>query len=644
MYKKPFFLFTFTIFLGGIFFVWDALAPIGNTSESTYGSLIIYDAWWRLITQKWRSDGYMQNYTWDLDGRIFDAIIEVEDKRYEQHFGIDIWAKSAWIMENIRAWAIVRGGSTLTEQYIKNTYYRGKPRTIRQKIREAIAALYIESTQPKDEILRNYLDNIYFGNRIYGLQTALDTYFGGKSIDTLTDDDILDIITRIHSPNISESNRESVLTYRADVAHRLWWTVWETTLFAPVTPRYIDTYPIVTARIMRAIEWYCRYGEWELEKWTQEIPTDICTPGKQVLHTTLIGALQEYGLDIIQKTLQSIEKENVTGAAIYIYHPIEKKILAYIGNRWVYESEKSIDMIVRKRSVGSILKPFIYLMALRKWAELDTLILDDTRIYPTGIEGRGFIPQNYNPKSYGPVRLREALGNSLNSATVRISESLGIGRIYDFFVHVGIDMDHDAGYYGYGISLGTVEASLANIVESYGYLTQTWDIDIFLIKKALAEKKNRSKTFGISSILNSSLDLPVKTGTSTDFRDNWAISYHRDAIIWVWVGNADGSAMGDISWVTGAGPIWHTLAEYMISTGLIRPYREDTPDGVSETLICLDTHCLQRERTYMKNPDSIESRILSKSYRIQDFFGVITEEEKRKWNIEEFSLHNSENM
>jgi penicillin-binding protein 1C len=158
-----------------------------------------------------------------------------------------------------------------------------------------------------------------------------------------------------------------------------------------------------------------------------------------------------------------------------------------------------------------------------------------------------FVPQNYNPRSYGPIRLREALGNSLNGATVRLSEQIGIGRIYDFFRSTGLALNHDAGYYGYGISLGTVELSLENIVESYAYLTDMDDPDIFLIGQALSDSKNRARTFGISSILNSSLDIPVKTGTSTDFRDNWAVSYDPSAIIGVWVGNSNASSMDDVS-------------------------------------------------------------------------------------------------
>lgn len=148
--------------------------------------------------------------------RLIDAIISIEDRRFREHEGIDLQAKIAGIRANIIAGKIIRGSSTLTQQYIKNAYYRWSDRTIRQKIREAIGALWIEKRENKSKILRAYLDHIYFGNRIYGLQTAIDIYFPTKDITTLTDDD-LDIITRIHSPNISTTDIESVRTYRNSI-------------------------------------------------------------------------------------------------------------------------------------------------------------------------------------------------------------------------------------------------------------------------------------------------------------------------------------------------------------------------------------------------------------------------------------------
>lgn len=305
-------------------------------------------------------------------------------------------------------------------------------------------------------------------------------------------------------------------------------------------------------------------------------------------------------------------------------------MLAYVASR---PGSSAVDMIQERRSVGSILKPFVYLLALRDGADSESLIMDTLQEYPTGYDEKVFVPQNYVPKSYGPIRLREALGNSLNSATVRISEEIGIGKIYDFFRSVGLDMEHDAGYYGYGISIGTVELTLENVVESFSHLLRTEDKNIFLIEQILRDPKNRAKTFGISSILNTSIPLPVKTGTSTDFRDNWVVSYHPNAIIGVWIGNNDASPMQDISGVSGAGPLWHRVAEYMIANRMIYKIESDIPEGIQEIALCLDARCLQKELQYSKKTTSPKSRILNNIYYNEDFYTPLMEEEIREWNV-----------
>lgn len=137
----------------------------------------------------------------------------MEDARYYEHSGVNLNAKVASIYQDISAGGIVRGGSTITEQYIKNAYYSGSPRTIIQKIREAVGALILEQQYNKDEILRKYLSTVYMGNGLYGIAAVMS--------DNPDDDTILDIITRLKYPNISESNRDAVLAYRTRVSERI---------------------------------------------------------------------------------------------------------------------------------------------------------------------------------------------------------------------------------------------------------------------------------------------------------------------------------------------------------------------------------------------------------------------------------------
>lgn len=625
-------LFGLCIFIGmlSVFFIGNTLILVSRVPYVEYGSLILLDKNGKELTEKWKAWWYMIPYSGALDIPLIQDIISIEDSRFYEHYGVNILAKLGAIRENFQAGTIVRWGSTITEQYIKNIYFVKNERTIPQKIRESIGALYTEVTLEKDEILKRYLDTIYFWNKIYGLGSALASYFPGRSPEDLTEDEILDIITRIHSPNIDEKNIKQAIEYRNHIANRLSISAWESGLLGHTRTTYNDMFPLLTTRIEKWIHEYCRGNGEELKKFTLKVPNNICTSSSQTLMLSVDMRLMQFISKTIEWIIAPLWEKNVTNGAVYIYNPTTEKILAYVPSR---PEKSAVDMITERRSVGSILKPFVYLLALRDGADSESLVMDNIYTYPTGYDEKVFIPQNYIPKSYWPIRLREALGNSLNSATVRISEKIGIGKIYDFFRENGLNMEHDAGYYGYGISIGTVELTLENVVESFAHLLHTEDANIFLLEQILKDPGNRARTFGISSILNTSIPLAVKTGTSTDFRDNWTISYHPEAIIWVWVGNNDASPMQDVSWVSGAGPLWHRIAEYMIEHRMLRATEVTIPKNIQEISVCLDTRCLQKELHYSKRNASPKSRILDNIYYDEDFYTPLTEEEKYEWNV-----------
>ena len=613
---------TFLAFVA--FFVIDVYQTVSGNPNTTYGHLILKDRTWKIITDKWRTWGYSLLYSGSLTTDLVRNIVEIEDARYYKHSGVNLNAKIASLWQNIQAGWVVRGGSTITEQYTKNAYYSNSSRTIIQKLREAIGAIIIEMRYTKDEILSKYLGAVYMGNGLYGIATVI-----GAHPD---DDSTLDIITRLKYPNISESNRDTVLAYRARISDRIGKKWNQTHLEQKIQKPSIDTYPIVTNRVDSEVSIYCSGYSSTLVIWVIQIPSELCESNEVNLTLTIDSGLMDESLRIARWALRSLERENVTNASIYITDPVSDTILAYIGNT---NPSEQIDMITRRRSVGSLLKPFIYLLALQKWADTEDYLLDDRTAYETSEAGKYYIPENYNPRSYGPIRLREALGNSLNAATVRLTDTLGISQVYDFLRGHGLSLDHDTGYYGYGISLGTVETTMENIVDTYGILLDYSNADIWQIGQILSDSRNRSRTFGISSILNTSIPLPVKTGTSTDFRDNWTISYSPNAIIGVWVGNSDGSPMWDVSGVSWAGPIWHGIAEYMIAKGYIKANRSPIPSWLQQIAICLDTPCLRKELLYTTKSESPKSRPSEWVYFRSDFFGKISRDEMEKWEIRE---------
>lgn len=620
--KKIILIIVFCVFTISLFFIGNVYVVISNWPHQEYGQLILKDRTWKIITDKWRSGWYMLPYTWDINSDLVKGIITIEDTYFYGHNGINIQAKISSLYQNLRAGKIIRGGSTITEQYIKNTYYAGKPRTILQKIREAIGALIIEKKYNKEEILRKYLSNVYMGNGLYGIENIIE-----KEWDN---DIILDVITKIKYPNISDTNRSDVLSYRNRVSEKIG-KKWENThLFEEKIRISTNIFPIITNRIDKEIRLFCNWKKNILKQWTQNIPDSLCNSWDINLVLTIDSNLIYTIQGISRWIIKSLEWKNVTNTAILIVNPESNTILAYTSGT---NPNDEIDMITRKRSVGSLLKPFIYRMALQNWADSEDYLLDDKTIYETNIAGKYFIPENYNPKSYGPIKFREALGNSLNSATVRLTDTLGISAIYNMLRDVWLILDYDAGHYGYGISLGTVEVTMENIVDSYRSLLDFSDPDTWQIWEILKDSRNRARTFGISSILNTSIPMSVKTGTSTDFRDNWTVSYHPDAIIGVWVGNSDGSPMGDISWVSGAWPIWHQIIEYMITKWMIKNQIIPPPVSLKQLSICMDISCYRKELMYTKKTESPKTRPAEWLYFRSDFFWNISEEEMERWKI-----------
>lgn len=593
------------------------------------GHIILLDRHGEVLTDIGLSGWYSASYTGSLNNTLIQWVLAIEDGRYYEHSGIDIIGKLWAIRENYNAGWVVRWGSTLTEQYIKNIYFPEEKRSIPQKIKESFYASILWLKYSKDEILRKYLNSVYMGNGLYGIQSAIDVYFWWKNPDTLTEAEIIEIITRIHSPNIGKDG----YSYAEKVNNKLYGKSFSGEFVGTGRKIGVNIFPHLTERIKKEIQWYCQGTENNLSRFVQKIPKDICTSNSLEIETTIDKNLSLFSRDTMEGILQSLENENVHNGSVYILNPKNNTILSYIGNRTSISKENAIDMIQEQRSVGSVLKPFIYDIALSHGADSESLIMDDTKVYNTEQENKSFVPENYIPKSYGPVRLKEALGNSLNSASVRLSESIGIGKIYDTYKKNGLKLDHDAGYYGYGIALGSVELTLENVVEWYTSLLSLENSSHFLLYNILTDGRNRSRTFGISSILNTSIPMAVKTGTSTDFHDNWTIGYHRDAIIGVWVGNADQSPMQDVSWVSGAWPIFHHIAEYMIAHGIIENTELRIPEWIEKTTICLDSSCMRKEEWFRwKNMTNL-SRILENKFYKSEFITPLTDEEIEKWKI-----------
>jgi penicillin-binding protein 1A len=418
--------------------VWNLL----ERNDTGLWRIRIYDRNGNIMTDLPGIRGYSTEYKWHFDHPFIRYIIETEDRRFFSHYGVDMRAKLWALYENYQAGAIVRWGSTITEQYIKNRYFPGGERTLTAKVRESFWAIILEIRYSKEEILRKYLDTVYMGNGLYGIQSALDTYFFEERIESLSDTSIVEILTRIKYPNTWDRSEE----YRDTLIARYGFENAGESLPKRERKEYTDIFPFLSTRIKKERDLYCKSIDNLLLSFVMTIPANLCEENDTLLTSSIDMQMNMRASDTLEGILYPLEEKNVDNGSIYVWSEKEKKILIYVGNR-NNSTWNAIDMITRKRSVGSTLKPFVYEIALERWASPDSLILDDTRIYETSDPSTSYLPENYIPKSYGPMPLREALGNSLNSATVRLSESIGIGNIYEKYRSIWLDLDHEVGYY-----------------------------------------------------------------------------------------------------------------------------------------------------------------------------------------------------
>ncbi len=581
-------------------FITSSISRKIESSTAPTGHIIIKDRKWNILTLLPKNNGFSLPYSWNLDTKIVKSIIDIEDKRFYSHFGIDILSKWNVLSESIWAGRFTRWWSTITEQYVKNAYFPNAGRTISQKIREWIWAIIVEWRYSKKEILKKYLETVYMGNGIYGIPAAISSYFPEQNLENLSDEGIAEIITRLRFPNWGGSSDE----YKKQIIQKLWLNASQNIPYKNGKITYINLFPFLTQRIQKEIQLFCRNEKSELHEFIENIPKNICTSSFIDITSSIDLELSNQVLSALEAVIYPLEEKNVHNGAIFVWSEKEQKILAYIWNR-NDATGNSYDMIGQRRSVGSVLKPFLYLIALHS-RDPNDLILDEAKVY----------------------------GNSLNSAAVRLAESIGIGRVYSSFRSLGLTLDHDASYYGYGLVLWAPELSLENVVSAYRNVVKLTDAENFLLYNILSDPANRSMTFWQSSILNTSIPLAVKTGTSTDFHDNWALGYNDDIIIWVWVGNTDGSSMTDVSWVTGAWPIFHKVAEELIRLGYIKAKSYPIPKGVIENYLCRDENCYQKEISFTHSWYVRKSRPASKLFYETDFITPLTQEEKKHWKIQ----------
>ncbi len=382
------------------------------------------------------------------------SILKIEDKNYYNHYWINILSKLRAIKDNL-SWKQISWASTITEQYVKNKYFKWVKRTYLQKMREAILALYFNFTINKNIILNSYCENIYLWNHNYWIGAAIQTYFKKDKVEDLTDEEITILISLIHNPSVKYLSEKKFSNYFNKVKKRLNFDFEITYFWKLNSKKNIDKFPFVTN--------------------LYSSPHSVSPKGREVeqwYKTSIDSELQQYTKNVIWKTLNNFIWKNVTNAAVFAIIPKTWEILIYQWSRDFNSNiiDWQVNVIEARRQPWSTVKPFLYLQALESGINPDDLIIDLVSEYNSFVDWKTYISENYSLKEYWLVRFKKALWNSMNNASVRLASELWLEKVYNFYKKYWFEFDYDARHYWYSLVLWNAETTLKKLVENYAKL------------------------------------------------------------------------------------------------------------------------------------------------------------------------------
>lgn len=560
----------------------------------------------------------------ELPPEVPSAMLAAEDARFYSHPGIDPVAMGRAALQALWHRRVVSGASTLTQQLARNVVPR--PRTLGGKLREMAIALRIEASLSKRRILEEYLSRVEFGPGIQGIEAASRYYFD-KPAQKLSLAEAATLAGMPRGPSLYDPRRgtERVQRRRDRVLARMLergWASEEAVRIAQAEP-----VQLTRGRAEGGAPHFVR----ALERGLLE-PALRGEPVAEVV-TTLSLDLQREVTELARGTVERIESVDASAASVIVIDNASGDILAYVGSPYFSDSARlgQNDGVLALRQPGSTLKPFVYAAAMQRLGFGAETLLPDVELHLPTPEG-DYSPKNYDGRFHGPVRLREALGNSLNVPAVFAAQEVGPDGVLAVLHAVGfLSLDRSPSHYGAAIALGDGEVTLAELANAYATLardgayrplravkeaklsgggslvlppradTQAIPRELaVLVTDMLSDPSARALSFGRGSVLELPFPVAVKTGTSKGFRDNWTVGYTRERTVGVWVGNFDGHSMNGSSGVTGAAPLFR---EVMLAAMRGRePEPLAPPELLAEGEVCAlsgkrpSTHCAHRVR------------------------------------------------
>ncbi|MFA6096253.1 MAG: PBP1A family penicillin-binding protein [Candidatus Paceibacterota bacterium] len=636
-----------------IYFSKDIPSPDKIVKRSVWESTKIYDRTGQHLLYEIHGEEKRTIVNLDqISKNLINSTIATEDKNFYKHHGIDFVGIIRAIYTDVRNMRTEQGGSTITQQLIKNSLLTSE-RTVTRKIKEIILAIETEQKFSKDQILEMYMNQIPYGSNAYGAEAAAQTFFGKSAKDLdIPESALLAALpkaTTYYSPYGTHQD-QLIAKYKFIIDQMK-------------EQGYITEEEAKNAKDVEIIKRVRAFVEkieaphfvmYVKQQLVDEFGEEKVEKGGLKVYTTLNYDMQMIAEDAIKKmTEENLAKYNARDAALIAMDPKDGEILSMVGSKDYFniKEDGNVNAAIAPLQPGSSFKPFVYATAFKKGYTPNTILFDVETNFGKDGSGKEYIPNNYNMKYSGPVTMRQALARSLNIPAVKALYLSGIKESIDTAHDLGITTLNNPGRYGLSLVLGTGEVKLIDMVSAYGVFANDGvrslpisvlkieDADGKILKEAsqsetrvldeeiarninsiLSDNNARAETFGPASKLYIK-DRPVaaKSGTTSSFKDAWTVGYTPSLVSGVWTGNSNGDEMkrgADGSKI--AAPIWNDFMTRVLALDPVEkfPVPQEIEAGKpildgkaeNEVIVKTDKACTDRLASELTPESQIEEK------------------------------------
>lgn len=575
-----------------------------------------------------------------LPTHVKNAFLAAEDKDFYSHNGFSLPGLLRAVQRNLLD-NKQEGGSTITQQLMKNTILSSE-KTLTRKIKEIILAIKTEHLFTKNEIFEMYLNQVGFGGPAYGIQEAARQYFDIDAVDlNLSQSAFLAGITRAPSKYSPYGDNPELA-----LARQKW-------VLQQMFKDGMISEPQLAESLSEKLEFKSAKIEIKAPHFVMlvksllvdQLGENLVTQGGLKVYTTLDSGLQDRVQDIVTSEISRISSLNVSNGSALVTDPKTGEVLAMVGSTDYFDLNRNgqVNLTTALRQPGSSIKPLNYALYFEN-GHSPAATIDDKPITIRISGQEAWSPKNYDGQYHGTITLRQALASSYNIPSVLLLLQNGLSGFAEFAKKLGITSWDDTKRYGPSMALGSLEVSMVDLATAYstfaneGITTPLHTISkierpdgsrvllsgctvkstivsddasvnaenvachskqtispvtAYLIADILSDNLARSPAFGSNSVLNiKDIKVAVKTGTSNDLKDNWAIGFTPDFLVATWVGNNDNTPMSKIaSGITGASPIWAKITHHLLDNSQGRTEIRQ-PENLVKVPICILTGTL----------------------------------------------------